>query len=135
MKIKKGITLIELILVIGLTSLVIVTIYPVLQLGINSFNSMNSSVESLSAARFSMDYIIREIRRSKKIEVKDNTIYLDNNEAIYLENGAIYHGNKKIADLVNSFICNKTDEKIDISLQITENDGQNQTLSATIYIR
>lgn len=135
MRVKKGITLIELMIVIGLASLVIVTIYPLLQLGVKSFNFANSSVEALSEARFSMDYIIREIRKSNKIEIQDNTIYLDNDETIYMENEAIYHGDKKIADLVSNFICTKTDEKVDISIEVINDERENEILSATIYIR
>lgn len=61
-QINDGFTLIELILVLGICSIIILPIYSILDISLNSFNSGEEKDELLLNARHSIEYIKNEIR-------------------------------------------------------------------------
>lgn len=67
---QKGMTLIELVIGLGLMSMVLAVLYAIFFTGLKSFDRQMENANSQTTARQTLSYIGREIRRAeKKIEV------------------------------------------------------------------
>ena len=66
---QKGMTLIELVIGLGLMSMVLAVLYAIFFTGLKSFDRQMENANSQTTARQTLSYIGREIRRADKIEV------------------------------------------------------------------
>ena len=66
---QKGMTLIELVIGLGLMSMVLAVLYAVFFTGLKSIDRQMENANSQTTARQTLSYIGREIRRADKIEV------------------------------------------------------------------
>ena len=68
---SKGVTLIELIVVLGLVSLVLLVGYNLLPLGLNTFGMQTENIDNQSRARQAIRQISGEIRKAGSVDVID----------------------------------------------------------------
>ena len=66
---QKGMTLIELVIGLGLMSMVLAVLYAIFFTGLKSFDRQIENANNQTTARQTLSYIGREIRRADKIEV------------------------------------------------------------------
>lgn len=66
---QKGMTLIELVIGLGLMSIVLAVLYAIFFTGLKSFDREIENANSQTTARQTLSYIGREIRRADNIEV------------------------------------------------------------------
>lgn len=135
MKNRRGFTLIELILTISLIGIVISLIFSLISYTQNNFNNQKVKSDNISNARYAMDYLTREIRKSHEISIKDNIITIDGD--IYkIKNRQFFKNDKAIINGIDEIIYNdgiiynKIDNKIKIVISIGD-----YKLSSTIYQR
>ena len=143
---NRGITLIELIIVIALIGIVLSIVFSPITFSFRNFNAQNEKTAITSRARAAMDYLTREIRKSDIVEINDNviTVNLDDNENKYkLENKILFKNDKKIIDGIDGLnISPDIDPDIDpdnitinIKITIKDSKGKDHTLSSDINIR
>lgn len=82
----KGVTLIELLIVIAIISLISMVVVSMFIFGIRSFKVAEQQIESYSNVRLTYLNLERQIRRSEKIFVKDDVVYIQD-----LESSAKYY--------------------------------------------
>lgn len=69
---QKGMTLIELVIGLGLMSIVLAVLYAIFFTGLKSFDRQIENANNQTTARQTLNYIGREIRRADNIKVYDN---------------------------------------------------------------
>ncbi len=75
-KCNKGISLIELVVVIALVSLILTLVYMIFLSGLNDFRMEYSNVDNQFIVRQSMSFVIREIRRADIVKVNNGQLRL-----------------------------------------------------------
>src|SRR6056297_3626943 len=96
LKNRKGVSLLELIIVIAILSLVITMIYSIYNYGGRTFDKGNSQYSVQSDIRLSMDYIVDETRYATKLNLTDiptESILTSSQgiDFIYVENNKLVH--------------------------------------------
>jgi prepilin-type N-terminal cleavage/methylation domain-containing protein len=69
---QKGMTLIELVIGLGLMSMVLAVLYAIFFTGLKSFDRQIENANNQTTARQTLSYIGREIRRAENIKVYDD---------------------------------------------------------------
>ncbi len=69
---QTGMTLIELVIGLGLMSIVLAVLYAIFFTGLKSFDRQIENANNQTTARQTLNYIGREIRRADNIKVYDN---------------------------------------------------------------
>lgn len=115
---RKGLTLIEIIITLGIFSLVTSTIYSLNLFGIRSFATSNERAENQFEVRMPTDFIAKKLRFANTIKILDDIpstptdgahqIYLDKGELVYKEHGlpAKIIGTSNVGDY--TFVVEKT---------------------------
>lgn len=93
MKIKKGFTLIEVLITIGILGIVISTLYNIIFFQINAFDKSDRQSVAQSDIRYISDFITNELRYAKDIEILSNKSDINSYEYkyIYIDNGEIFY--------------------------------------------
>lgn len=134
MKNERGITLIELVIVLALLGVVVSMMVSPIVFTYNNFNNQNERTNIISNARETMDYLTREIRKSNAVDIVGNEIII--NSSVYrLEDRVLYKDDKKIIEGIDELNINKTDNAINIEIVIKDSGGKDHILSSTINIR
>lgn len=134
MKNERGITLIELVIVLALLGVVVSMMVSPIVFTYNNFNNQNERTNIISNARETMDYLTREIRKSNAVDIVGNEIII--NSSVYrLEDRVLYKDDKKIIEGIDELNINKTDNTINIEIVIKDSGGKDHILSSTINIR
>lgn len=129
MKNKRGVTLIELVVVLGLTGIVLSLIFPPVILSYNYFDMQNERISSISDSRAVMNYLTTQIRKSNDIEVGTNTIKLDS--GVYkIENKTLYKDGLEVFRGIDNLKMDKVGKKIDIEIVFKD-----YKLKSSIYLR
>ncbi len=133
---KKGVTLIELIIVIAILSIVIIMGYSVYFFGIKNFTTQTSSLNNQSNVRYAVSLISKEIRKAHTVETSSNELEIDGTVKYKLENNAIMeYGNELVIDIA-SFKVEKVGNRVILEItSIPNQNGNAVTFSSKIYIR
>lgn len=91
---QKGMTLIELVIGLGLMSMVLAVLYAIFFTGLKSFDRQIENANNQTTARQTLSYIGREIRRAENIEVYDD------NKGLVVE----YGGSKIEYEFLNNIL-------------------------------
>jgi prepilin-type N-terminal cleavage/methylation domain-containing protein len=134
MKDEKGLTLIELLVVLALISIVFSLLWNPLSFSFGNFDAQNEKRNIISDARFTMDYLTRQIRLAQEIEIKNDNLKMDS--IIYkVDNRALLKDDKKIIEGIDDLTIDKTDQNLNIEIVIIDSGGKDYRLSSTINIR
>jgi prepilin-type N-terminal cleavage/methylation domain-containing protein len=134
MKDEKGLTLIELLVVLALISIVFSLLWNPLNFSFRNFDAQNEKRNIISDARFTMDYLTRQIRQAQEIEIKNDNIKMDS--SIYkVDNRALFKDDKKIIEGIDDLNIDKADQCLNIEIVIIDSGGKDYRLSSTINIR
>lgn len=149
MKDSKGVTLIELLAVLALIGLVMSLIISLFLFGNRNFSQQNEQTSVVSNARYSMDYLTRQIRKATEIQLKKaenttatkielkengNTLVVDSDE-IKLEDNALYHNNYEIATGIDNLIITRNGNEVTINIVLIDRNAKEYKLSSNIYLR
>ncbi len=129
-KSKKGLTLVELIISITLTSLIILTTISILDFGQKSFVSLENSGEMQTVAENVLQFITYQIRGSKSINnVSAGKIEYVNNKneniSLVLENGKLKYSNldtgekRELTDKASAVEFNLDGDIVKIRLELS----------------
>lgn len=108
---RKGVTLVELLLVLGLLSIVIATAYSIFFTGNKSFEANKGIGFAQRDARFITDYIKNEIRTARGLYINDDDmedieeyylLALNRNKKLYISHSKDGNKNKTIGSPVDS---------------------------------
>jgi len=136
---RKGITLIELIIAIALMGTVLMVGYSFFSTSLKSYGSQIDNVDNQARARQVIRHISGEIRKADEIEIEDN-------DSIKID-GTLYRFQKDTNTLLrneNDFVTgikffkvssNDGDGEIKLEITALTNDGQEFTLTSSIFIR
>ena len=71
---KKGLTLIELVIVLALIGILSSLLFFPILFSFDNFEKQSNTVNEISTARSTMELLTKEIRKSEKIEVEGNAL-------------------------------------------------------------
>lgn len=131
---RKGLTLIELIVALGLTVIVLLMIFPPIILSHNTFGIQNEKVNTISNARYAMDYLTRQIRKSEEIEVIEDAIIIDS--IVYkLENRTIFKDDTALIHGIDDLKIRKIGRTLNIEIVIKDSGSEDYKLRTNINMR
>lgn len=134
---SKGVTLIELIVVLGLVSLVLLVGYNLLPLGLNTFGMQTENIDNQSRARQAIRQISGEIRKAGSVDVIDE-YSIDIDGVLYKfqedENTLLRDGNDFMSG-IKLFTTSRNGNEINLEITTLAKDSHEVTLSTVIYIR
>lgn len=158
MKDNRGITLIELVVVIAISSAILLTIYSFYITGVKGFARGTSTANNQVSVRRVSNEVAREIRKSSNVEIPDSTTiilkdevgnilaeikYIGSNYAIeanyYTDDGAggiAFSHNRKLAERIGFFEAKKDVDKTIVTIESIENsEGYTDKLETVITQR
>ncbi len=101
---EKGVTLIELIIVIALIGLIGIVVGSMFFTGIRSFNTADEQVASYSSGRLAYLNLERQMKRSEEIFIKDDKVYIQD-----LETPQYYNYYILVGSQIKKYKVNKGD--------------------------
>ncbi|RNF41273.1 prepilin-type N-terminal cleavage/methylation domain-containing protein [Planococcus salinus] len=140
MESEKGITLVELLAALVISSIIVVLAMNIFSTGQNQYNSQNIKVEQLNDVRYALKVITKEIRQADKVEIEDPHLKLGTDSSVIFtfEDGEILHNGVPLLLGIQEFPFEK-DEKdnriLIIKVKSSEQKGKMQQLQTEIYIR
>ncbi|MCH1626588.1 prepilin-type N-terminal cleavage/methylation domain-containing protein [Ferdinandcohnia quinoae] len=140
---NKGVTLVEVIVVVALLSLVLILITSVNIFGHKQLAQQSSQIENQSNAREAINLITKEIRRASTVEELKDGISIDGIKYIFEDhsikkNNTILISNIDDLEIIITDGDTETEGRTKINIKITSKEGKNQqsvTLSTTLYLR
>lgn len=137
---KKGITLIELVIAIGLLSVVMAMGYSLYLTGVKGFLRETTSVDNQFQVRYASSTIGRQIRRADTVKIdagKLKLTYPDGSSLVYqLQGDAIMGGSNKLVEGIIRFQVSRIGDTVFLTIQSKENsDDETYELSSEITLR
>jgi prepilin-type N-terminal cleavage/methylation domain-containing protein len=137
---KKGITLIELVIAVGLLSMVMAMGYSFYLMGVKGFLRESTSVDNQFQVRHASYTIGRQIRRADTVTIdigKLKLTYPDGSSLVYqLQGDAIMGGSYKLVEGINSFEVSKHGDTILLTIRSKDNsDDKAYEITSEITIR
>lgn len=137
---KKGFTLLELVIAIGILSMIIALCYSLYITGVKGFLRESTSVNNQFVVSHASNAIGRQIRRAATATVnagKLNITYPNGSSLVYkLQGDAIMEGSNKLVEGIDSFTVIKTGDTIFLTIRSEENsDDEAYEISSQITIR
>jgi prepilin-type N-terminal cleavage/methylation domain-containing protein len=134
MKNKKGVTLVELVFTLALIGIVLTIVVAIFMFGNRNFSTQNKQSEAVATARYSMDYITKQVRMANIIEVVDNKILVNSSE-IKLENNTLFNDGQVIVNGIDDMTVVKNGNEIVIDIVIDKGGTLEYSISSVLYIR
>lgn len=131
---NKGITLIELLIVLALIGLVLLLVVTLFLFGNRSFNRQNEHTAIVANVRYSMDYLTKQVRKANEIEVNGNVLFVDSSE-IKIEDRTLYKDDDEITTEIDELVVSKDGNKVQIEIVIIYSNSEEYRLSSIVYIR
>ena len=143
---KKGLTLIELVIVLALIGILSSLLFFPILFSFDNFQKQSNTVNEISIARSTMELLTKEIRKASIINVENNSLILDS--VIYkLEEGALEKNGQVLFSDINALnfvkeetiIKDETKEKIitriSIQIKIEKDNREMYELSSIVVLR
>ncbi|SNR86457.1 prepilin-type N-terminal cleavage/methylation domain-containing protein [Anaerovirgula multivorans] len=133
---RKGITLIELLMVLSVMSIIVVLSFSVYIFGMKSFTLQSTNVENQSNVRYATSYITKEIRKAESVEVLGNILTINGTDEYKLVDNIIWRNSNELVTGIEHFNMSKSGNKISLEIiSLSNSDGCFSSLSSKIYIR
>ncbi len=143
---NKGFTLVELLVALGILSMVLLPLTMTVTTGYRTFYVQEENIDVMQNGRFALDRITNKIRKAnpEDLEVSNNTLKVDN--YTYYKQGTqlmekINNTSNDIARYIETFFITKNDnsqgqiKSIDITIILKSQRSKDYTLKTTVYIR
>ncbi|MCH1626577.1 prepilin-type N-terminal cleavage/methylation domain-containing protein [Ferdinandcohnia quinoae] len=133
---NKGVTLVEVIVVVALLSMVLLLINAVNIFGHKQLSNQSSHIENQSNARLAINILTKEIRSAKTVNVLDNVLTINDSDTYTLDDYSIMKNDNVLISNIYELKIKMQNNKI--NLKVTSNEGGNQhsiSLSTIIYLR
>lgn len=129
---QQGLSLVELIAVIAITSFIAIIIYSVLLSGEKQYNTQSSDNQELSDIAYTLKVLTKEIRKSSDVEVTGNTLVISGVTYAYSPDtkSILKDGVTSFRD-IEGFSVSKNEDVITITIT----GKQNKTVSTKIVVR
>ncbi len=137
MKDKRGFTLIELVIVLALLGIILSLIFTPITFAFKNFGTQNEKTNIISTARYTMDYLTREIRKSGSVEIDGDDIkigtvtYKLQNRILYKDDSDLIEG----IDELNIDYVDNDEDRISIEIIIRDSANKEHKISSIINIR
>lgn len=131
---SRGITLIELLIALSLVGIVISLAAALFFFGNKSFSVQSEQTSIVADARYTMDYLTRQIRKANSVEVDGNTLIVDS-DVIELKDNILYNNNKVIIKGIDGLVITKNQNEVEIEITIIDENLRKLSLSSVVYIR
>ncbi len=127
---RKGVTLVELLIAVGLLAVVITGAYSLLTLGIKSYNQHTESSVSQTALREAALHLSKVVKNAPDGSVSTDGATVTADGGVYrVSGGALYYGSSLVARNITSLTATLTDTILTVTL--TADDGQ--TLETSLH--
>ncbi len=127
---RKGVTLVELIIAVGLLAVVVTGAYSLLTLGIKSYNLHTESSVSQTALRESALHLSKVVKNAPDGSVStDGTTVTADGTVYRVSGGALYYGSSLVTRNISSLAATLTGNILTVTL--TADDGQ--TLETSLH--
>ena len=131
---KKGLTLIELVIVLALIGILSSLLFFPILFSFDNFEKQSNTVNEISTARSTMELLTKEIRKSDKIEVEGNALVLDT--VVYkLDDKALKKNGQLLFGGIEQLNFTKVGETVTIQVIIKKANGQDYELSSIVNLR
>ena len=131
---KKGLTLIELVIVLALIGILSSLLFFPILFSFDNFEKQSNTVNEISTARSTMELLTKEIRKSDKIEVEGNALVLDT--VVYkLDDKALKKNGQLLFGGIEELNFSKVGEIVTIQVKIKKANGQDYELSSIVNLR
>ena len=131
---KKGLTLIELVIVLALIGILSSLLFFPILFSFDNFEKQSNTVNEISTARSTMELLTKEIRKSDKIEVEGNALVLDT--VVYkLDDKALKKNGQLLFGGIEQLNFTKSGETVTIQVIIKKANGQDYELSSIVNLR
>lgn len=133
---KKGVTLIELIIVLSILAVVITLGYSIFIFGIKNFTIQTANANNQSNVRYATSFISKEIRKADSVSISSNEITIDGTVTYKLHSNVIMRNTNELVSDIASFNVERVGNRIILEITSVPNaSGRNVSLSSKIYIR
>ncbi|SDZ04318.1 hypothetical protein SAMN05421736_105197 [Evansella caseinilytica] len=138
---QTGATLIELLLSMGLISIVLLLAVSIQLASQKQWTNQTISVENQANVRLVMNMITKEIRSASHVSVSANVLTLmDENKNITgeyrLSGNTMMNGSAEIAENIGEFLIRMEGSKLEISVaSLPGKEGHSAALSTVLYLR
>lgn len=127
---RKGVTLVELIIAVGLLAVVSAGAYSLLTLGIRSYNLHTESSVSQTALRESALHLSKVVKNAPNGSVSTDGTTVTADSAVYsVSDGTLYYGGSLVSRHISSLTATLTNNILTVTL--TAEDGQ--TLETSLH--
>lgn len=100
---KTGYTLIELIIVLFLIQIIFTISYFIYFYAIRNYNIDFQKQDNISNVRISMNHISKNLRRSNKVSIKNNRLYVGEESYRLASNNILYNKNNQLGLNIGEF--------------------------------
>lgn len=134
---RKGVTLVELMIVLALLSVVLMIAFSVLSFGFKGFNAQTDNIDNQSKVRLALSDISKEIRKTEdvlEIDVYVNEIDVDG--IIYkLQGSTLMKDGSKLVSGIKLFKPSMEGKKVTLEIISQAKRGREFKLISEIYLR
>ncbi len=146
MKNSKGLSLVELLVVLALLGIILLLVFSPFFFSHNSFGRESEKSNTISDARAAMDYLTREIRKADEIEIMDVDEIEEGQEYLLMElegssysfqpsEGAIYKDGVKAIQGLERVEISQEGKRIELEISMQDGKDGGYQLSSVINIR
>lgn len=137
MRNEKGITLIELLAVLAISSVILSLIIGVTVNGQKTYSQQANSAEQLAEIRYAVKVITKEVRKAERLKVETNqlTIFHETPLVFRLEDGQVLQNGSLLASGIDELIFAVDGSTLSISIATEETRGKQQDTLVEIFLR
>ena len=136
---KKGLTLIELVIVLALIGILSSLLFFPILFSFDNFEKQSNTVNEITTARSTIEFLTKEIRKVddfNQIDASGNSLKIGTVEYKLVDKTLTKDNQKLFVGIESLFFDKSSDNKsITITIQVTKKKGEAQKLSSTIYMR
>lgn len=134
---EKGVTLIELLAVLIISSLIMSLIIGAVINSQRTYISQTNAAEQLAEIRYAVKVITKEVRKAERIKVEENKLTIDHDTRLVIkqQNGEVRQNSSVLATRIDALKFAVDGRLLSISIATEETNGKKQETKAEIYLR
>ncbi|QUH26660.1 prepilin-type N-terminal cleavage/methylation domain-containing protein [Serpentinicella alkaliphila] len=133
---NKGLTLLEMMIVLALLSIIMIVGYSIFSYSIKGYYTQTYNVNNQSNVRSAIRDITREIRRADNSNINVSTGSIDIDGIVYSFSGdSLYRNGSQVIKGIKAFNPEKIGNKITLEVISETKNNREFTLTTEIYLR